>query len=62
MCRVYVSFLFINHTKKALLILTTGSVLGEIVNDESMVLPAGISVDIPVVLCSAERYLVWYST
>ena len=42
--------------------MTTGSVLGEVGNDESMVFPTGIPVDIPVVLCSLGRYLVWYIT
>ena len=42
--------------------MTTVSVLAEVVNDESMVFPTGIPVDIPMVLCSSGQYLVWYST
>jgi hypothetical protein len=42
--------------------MTTGSVLDEVGNDASMVFPTDIPMDIPVVLCSFGRYLVWYIT
>ena len=60
---MYVSF-SVKKTNKSFLgyIMTTGSVLGEVANDESIAFLTGIPVDIPVVLTSSGWYLVRYRT